>query len=81
MIVTPHTITRKCPVTGELYSVTVEKQDWEKWNTRDNKLNPICHFFPYLTNEQVEFLLSGISPNGIQHLFKDSEVSDVESED
>jgi hypothetical protein len=38
-------------------------------------------YFPYLTESEIEFLLSGITNNGIQHLFRDSEIVDVECED
>lgn len=77
----PYTVTRKCPVTGEWNSVTVETADWAAWRNLESPLKPAALYFPYLSETEVEFLLSGISQNGIQHLFRDSEIVDVESED
>ena len=77
----PHTVTRKCPVTGEWHSVTVETADWTAWRNLESPLKPAALYFPYLKATEVEFLLSGISQNGIQHLFRDSEIVDVECED
>lgn len=77
----PHTVTRKCPVTGEWFSVTVETADWQAWRNLDAPLKPAALYFPYLKETEVEFLLSGITDNGIQHLFRDSEIVDVECED
>ena len=77
----PHTVTRKCPVTGEWFSVTVETADWQAWRGLESPLKPAALYFPYLKETEVEFLLSGITDNGIQHLFRDSEIVDVECED
>ena len=77
----PYTVTRRCPVTGEWTSITVETADWQAWRSLESPLKPVTQFFPYLDSEEIEFLLSGISANGIQHLFRASEVADVESED
>lgn len=78
---TPYTVTRRCPVTGEWNSVTVETADWQAWRSLESPLKPVTQFFPYLTETEIEFLLSGISANGIQHLFRDSEIQDVEDQD
>ena len=77
----PYVITRRCPITREWYSVTVENADWSAWRNLDAPLKPAAQWFPYLNLDQVEFLLSGISPNGIQDIFRDSEIVDVNSED
>lgn len=77
----PHTVTRRCPVTGEWTSITVETADWQAWRSLESPLKPVTQFFPYLDSEEIEFLMSGISANGIQHLFRASEVADLESED
>ena len=77
----PYTVTRKCPVTGEWFSVTVETADWQAWRNLESPLKPAALYFPYLKETEVEFLLSGITNNGIQHLFRDSEIVDVECED
>jgi len=77
----PHTVTRKCPVTSEWFSVTVETADWMAWRNLASPLKPAVAYFPYLTESEIEFLLSGITNNGIQHLFRDSEIVDVECED
>ena len=77
----PYTVTRKCPVTGEWNSVTVEAADWKAWRNLESPLKPAAVYFPYLKETEIEFLLSGISANGIQHLFRDSEIVDVECED
>lgn len=77
----PYTVTRKCPVTGEWFSVTVETADWQAWRNLESPLKPAALYFPYLKETEVEFLLSGITDNGIQHLFRDSEIVDVECED
>ena len=77
----PHTVTRKCPVTSEWFSVTVETADWMAWRNLESPLKPAVAYFPYLTESEIEFLLSGITNNGIQHLFRDSEIVDVECED
>lgn len=76
-----HTVIRRCPVTGEWVSVTVENQDWQAWRSLESPLKPVTEFFPYLTESEIEFLLSGISKNGIQQLFRASEVVDTEPED
>ena len=78
---TPYTVTRRCPVTGEWFSVTVETADWQAWRSLESPLKPAALYFPYLKETEVEFLLSGITDNGIQHLFRDSEIVDVECED
>lgn len=77
----PYVITRRCAVTGEWYSVTVETADWSAWRRLDAPLKPAAQWFPYLNLEEIEFLLSGISPNGIQDIFRNSEIVDVNSED
>lgn len=34
-----------------------------------------------MTETELEFLLSGITDNGIQHLFRNFKIADVECED
>ena len=77
----PFVISRKCPISGEWHQVTVEASDWNSWRSLDAPLKPATAYFPYLKETEIEFLLSGISQNGIQHLFRDSEIRDVECED
>lgn len=77
----PHTITRRCPVIEKPYSVTVEAEDWIRWRNLENSLFPMSYYFPYLTEAEREFLISGISPMGNEHLFRGSQSADLESED
>jgi hypothetical protein len=51
------------------------------WRNLASPLKPAVAYFPYLTETEIEFLLSGFTYNGIQHLFRDSEIVDVECED
>lgn len=76
---TPHTITRRCPVTNESFTVTVEAADWISWRSMANTLFPISHYFPYLTFAECESLISGISPAGAEQFVDvnlDSECED-----
>lgn len=59
------TVSGKCVVTGEEYEVTVTGRDIIKY--RKGALAQDA--FPYLTPEQREFLISGVSPNGWRKMF------------
>ena len=75
----PHPITRKCPVTGKQFTITVEADDWVSWRSLANTLFPLTHYFPYLTDAERDSLISGISPEGSER-FLDSD-ADPECED
>lgn len=58
-------IKRPCVVTGEPYSVSVRRTDWNEW--KGGKLAQLA--FPYLSREDREFIISGTSPQGWEELF------------
>lgn len=54
-----------CLVTGRTHRVTVRTEDLLAW--RAGKLAQMA--FPYLSGRDREFLISGTSPAGWEHLF------------
>ena len=54
------TFTKMCQVTKEEYSVRVEKEDFMKWKALKMYVQDA---FPYLSADEREFLLSGITPH------------------
>lgn len=58
-------IHKNCVVTGEPYSVTVRKDDYESWKRGTLAQNA----FPYLSRGDREFIISGTSPKGWDTLF------------
>lgn len=74
-IVTPHSgtkvkVTGNCYVTGEEYSVVVEKADLFDYIYNGKFAQDA---FPYLSAEDREFLISGTSPEGWKLLFGERE--------
>jgi hypothetical protein len=62
----PVTITKKCQITGEVYSVTAESEDLERYKNGEGLIQNI---FPYLNAGDREFIKTGISPKGWDNLF------------
>lgn len=58
-----------CSVTGQEYGVEVAFEDWKYWQA--GALAQEC--FPYLTADQREYLISGITPAEWDETFKDCE--------
>jgi len=61
-------IRQRCVITREPFDVSVYFSDYEKWQNREVLAQEA---FPYLTAEQREFLISGISPKGWEKIFSD----------
>ena len=59
------TISGECSVTGDMYSTAkVNREDWERFK----KGGKILDCLPYLSENDREFLVSGISPAGFNQL-------------
>jgi hypothetical protein len=63
-----HTIARNCIITKKIYSVRVNIDDYMNWQ---NGSILAQQAFPYLSAEDREFLISGISPEGWGQIFSD----------
>lgn len=59
------TISGNCIETGKPYSVTVKRKDYDDW--KRGKLAQKA--FPYLSKEDREFIISGVSPEGWKKMF------------
>ncbi|MFN9957938.1 MAG: hypothetical protein ACK55I_32945, partial [bacterium] len=59
-------ITKNCVVTQKPYTVFVNSQDFIDWKER-RKLAQ--NAFPYLSREDREFIISGVSPEGWEQIF------------
>lgn len=57
----------KCVFTGRRYSVTVSRDDFDKYNAGALMQDA----FPELSADDREFLISGIAPGGFDQLFKE----------
>lgn len=66
----PVTITENCRVTGEIYSVTVDSGDLERYKNGEGLIQNI---FPYLSAGDREFIKTGISPKGWEIMFANEE--------
>jgi len=76
--VDPLVITRKCIVTSEPFTVTVERSDYDNWQ-HGKGCSPTN--FPYLSEKEQDFLLSQLSPAGYAVLFRESEGEGFDGED
>ena len=61
-------ITKNCVVTQKPYTVFVNSQDFTDWRER-RKLAQEA--FSYLSKEDREFIISGISPDGWEEMFSE----------
>lgn len=61
-------VTGNCVFTQKEYSVTVKTEDYHTWLTQDKFAQDV---FPYLSADDREFLISGISPEGFAKTFPD----------
>ena len=61
-------VCRPCIVTGKPYTVFVNSQDFADWRER-RKLAQEA--FSYLSKEDREFIISGISPDGWEEMFSE----------
>ena len=57
---------KKCSVTGEIYSVTIEPMKYYEWSV-DKKL--IQDVFPLMSIDDREFLISGFTPQEYENLY------------
>lgn len=58
----------ECPECHRNTSVTVEQDDFKKW---DQVRHSPAEFFPYLTPEQCELFITGLCPDCWNKLFPD----------
>lgn len=61
-------VCRPCIVTGKPYTVFVKSQDFTDWKER-RKLAQEA--FSYLSKEDREFIISGISPEGWEEMLSE----------
>lgn len=57
-----------CVITGVYYSVEVNLNDLERYNRKDGFASEL---FIYLSPEEREFIISGISPMGWKTIFSE----------
>ena len=63
-------IKAKCKITGKEYSTDyVLKSDFEKYKNGES----VSKCFPYLSEDDKEFLTSGVAPAGWKHMYGDDE--------
>ena len=67
-MITNFAICRPCVITGKPYTVFVNSQDFTDWRER-RKLAQEA--FSYLSKEDREFIISGISPEGWEEMFSE----------
>lgn len=53
------TMSRMCSLTEEMYSVTVDRTRYDRWSS---KLDLIQNVFPELSDNEREFMISGMTP-------------------
>lgn len=57
--------------------IPITEQQWRDWNNADQCTRPhIQYAFPYLSNDEREFLLSGITPLEWEQHFGDDDVEE-----
>ena len=61
-------ICRPCVITGKPYTVFVNSQDFTDWR---EKRKLAQEAFSYLSKEDREFIISGISPDGWEEMFSE----------
>ena len=61
----PKTILRRCWATSKAFTITVEEADYADWLNPDS-LKPIEICMPYLTREERDLMLSGLSEIGYE---------------
>ena len=64
-----YTFSGPCVVTGKPYSVTVKGPDLFRYHRGEY----IQNAFPYLSPDDREFLMTGISPEGWKETFREEE--------
>ena len=58
---------KKCSVTGEIYSVTVDPMKYYEWSVKKELIQDV---FPELTPPQREFIKTGVSESEWNNLFR-----------
>jgi hypothetical protein len=58
-------IEQPCRITGELWNVTVDEDDYNDWKNGKYAQDA----FPYLSADEREFIISGTSPEGWKKLY------------
>lgn len=60
----PFKVERRSPFSGKLNSmlIQVDFDDWCEW-VRPDRTRPIQDIFPYLSADEREFILTGITPD------------------
>ena len=71
-------ITGRCIVNGSTYSVNVDPEQYQMWNSRTILIQ---NAFPHLSSEDREWLISGTSPDGFNTLFPPEEESGEDTDD
>jgi len=57
---------KKCSVTGEIYSVTVDPMKYYEWSVKKELIQDV---FPLMSIDDREFLISGFTPQEYENLF------------
>ena len=57
---------KKCSVTGEIYSVTVDPMKYYEWSVKKELIQDV---FPLMSTDDREFLISGFTPQEYENLF------------
>lgn len=73
----PYEISRTCIVTSKKHTIIVEREDWDTWT--HGKSNSVT-LFHYLPEGMIELLVSHLSPEGHQILFRGVNLSDGEDD-
>ena len=72
------TISGKCSITGKMYSTAkVKRADWEKFKNGGKIM--LC--LPYLSEDDREFLISGVSPQGWNQVYGNEDEKSKKDED
>jgi hypothetical protein len=57
---------KKCSVTGEIYSVTIDPMKYYEWSVEKKLIQDV---FPLMSIDDREFLISGFTPQEYENLF------------
>lgn len=58
---------KKCSVTGEIYSVTIDPMKYYEWSVEKKLIQDV---FPLMSIDDREFLISGFTPQEYENLFR-----------
>ena len=57
---------KKCSVTGEIYSVIVDPMKYYEWSVKKELIQDV---FPLMSIDDRDFLISGFTPQEYENLF------------